>query len=493
MQCRQCGYRLWHLTTRLCPECGTPFRPSEYAFVPNTVEFCCPHCGQAYFGTDSQGLLDPRAFDCVSCGRHIHMDQMVLRPAEGIDERQTQPEHIPWLQRDKLSLGRAWWGTVKMAMTAPTRLMQLLPMDARLEDGLWFSAMTFLVSMSLMWVIWILLMLGMLLSGGRRATAVILPVFCGMGLLAPFLAILGMLIWATAAHIVLRITGRTAGTWGRTLQAFCYSSGSYAIGAVPCLGMYVAPIWWLISAILAVREGQKVHGGRAAFAVIALPVTIFMLVIGLQATMFYAAATYTPSVATHVVDADTDTRSVLEGLLKFANAHQGRWPVHALSLAAEDYVPAYDFVGTHTLTSIDEVPVAETTLEQFITKSEAIKRKLVEMAARQIPPNVSAHRLGDFVFTYHGIDRRHADGRLWVVVFAPETSNVTAGYGVLVAGCVDGTTTSVSGPRYGQQLCSLFLKKQNELRARYGLPPLPDPRTVTHTQPAVASPTSSPS
>jgi hypothetical protein len=32
-----------------------------------------------------------------------------------------------------------------------------------------------------------------------------------------------------------------------------------------------------------------------------------------------------------------------------------------------------------------------------------------------------------------------------------------------------------------------ILKRQNQQRSRQGLPPLPDPRTVTHTQPAVTS------
>ena len=88
MRCEHCGYRLWLLLSRRCPECGTEFKPSDFEFVPHAVQFCCPHCNQAYYGTSSQGHLRPIEFDCVSCGRHIHMDEMVMMPTDGVDEEQ---------------------------------------------------------------------------------------------------------------------------------------------------------------------------------------------------------------------------------------------------------------------------------------------------------------------------------------------------------------------------------------------------------------------
>ena len=30
MRCKTCDYPLWNLTTRVCPECGTPFLPSQF-------------------------------------------------------------------------------------------------------------------------------------------------------------------------------------------------------------------------------------------------------------------------------------------------------------------------------------------------------------------------------------------------------------------------------------------------------------------------------
>ncbi len=87
MRCTSCDYALWNLKTRRCPECGRAFRPGDYEFVPNSVQFCCPHCNQAYYGTGPKGHLVPEEFDCVRCSRRIGMDEMALLPAEGVDEK----------------------------------------------------------------------------------------------------------------------------------------------------------------------------------------------------------------------------------------------------------------------------------------------------------------------------------------------------------------------------------------------------------------------
>jgi len=492
MRCATCGYRLWHLTARICPECGTPFRPSDYDFVPNSIEFCCPQCGQPYYGTDAQGLLEPRAFDCISCGRYIHLDEMLVRPAPGVDERETQVEQLPWLDLGERGVFRAWWGTILMALFTPGRLMRLLPMDAPLKYGFWFSALTFFVSHLLMWLAllaWMIFVVAMSLqgqAGGGGGMGFALFFFCGMGLVGPVIAILSMVLWASVAHAILRLTGRTHGTWNRTMQAFCYSSGSYAVGIVPCCGMYVAPLWFLVSAVLAVREGQKVHGGRATLAVASLPVVAVLSLIGLQIAMYHSAVTYVPSPINLTAGAQTDTHTVLLGLLRFKDAHQGRWPAHALSLAEDGYVSEYDFVGSYTPTSISKIPVAGMSLEEYANRSAAERARLAEQAAKSLPADVVAHRLGDFVFTYRGIDPGTADPRLWVVVFAPEPSADPADRSVtvLMAGLLDGTTLPVRDGLSDPTIYALLMQEQNQLRAQAGLPPLPDPQTVTHTQPA---------
>ena len=89
MHCQACGYSLWNLAARECPECGARFLPGDFEFVPGTVQFCCPHCRHPRHGMDDRGHLSPRSFNCEQCDAAIDMDAMVLSPAEGLADADT--------------------------------------------------------------------------------------------------------------------------------------------------------------------------------------------------------------------------------------------------------------------------------------------------------------------------------------------------------------------------------------------------------------------
>src|SRR5688572_3956647 len=118
MRCKTCDYPLWNLKARQCPECGRAFVPSEFEFVLNSVRFCCQHCDQAYYGTGPRGELVPADFVCVACGQRTRMDDMVLRPAQGVEEKQTQVLKMPWLERAQRGRISAWFSTLGMAMAS---------------------------------------------------------------------------------------------------------------------------------------------------------------------------------------------------------------------------------------------------------------------------------------------------------------------------------------------------------------------------------------
>jgi hypothetical protein len=142
MRCKTCGYRLWNLTERRCPECGAAFLPSQFEFAPYSVQFRCPHCRQAYFGTDAKGHLVPAEFDCVSCGRRLRMDQMLVLPAEGVPEEQTRAPKVRWLERRERGPIKSWAATVGMAMVSPMRMMRILPADSPGGEAWWFAGFT---------------------------------------------------------------------------------------------------------------------------------------------------------------------------------------------------------------------------------------------------------------------------------------------------------------------------------------------------------------
>ena len=65
----------------------------------------------------------------------------------------------------------------------------------------------------------------------------------------------------------------------------------------------------------------------------------------------------------------------------------------------------------------------------------------------------------------------------------PGTAQLKRSGRSVVVGQADGTLLLILPTRF-----PVLLARQNQLRAEHGLPPLPDPATVTHRSPAVAEP-----
>ncbi|MCH8969801.1 MAG: hypothetical protein IIA66_11875 [Planctomycetes bacterium] len=516
MRCKNCDYRLWNLKSRQCPECGTPFLPSEFEFLLNSIQFCCPHCNQSYYGTGEKGHLVPVQFACVSCKQQVHMDDMVVLPTAGVDEDETKLDHMPWQERHRTSTIKAWFATVGRALVAPGRLIRSVPVESSVSSAVWFAIITntivFLASSMTAMILPLIMALSM--SGmGPTGGGPMGPGMPGPGAMAAAMAagvagIMGagflivsmlMLVTGLVAHGLLRLTGETQSTIGRTFHAICYSSGANVVTAIPCFGMFFGWIWWLISAILMIRTGQKVHGGRAAFAVLTIPVLALGTIIGFYTWMIVSMMSGTGPFA--MADSTSSTETILVGLLNYAE-ERDEMPEHAIQLVAEGFAEGFDMVATQSDTFEEDVPVADTNLDKFTKLPSEDISKAVQAAIDALPAGTTAHRLGDFVFTYHGINLANADPGLWLVIESPDpdvnpagatgtvttsrgpgmtTISTTSSGGMVVVGLADGSVTALFSRAFSAQLST-----QNALRATYNLPPLPDPATVTHTKPAVA-------
>ncbi|MFQ5422565.1 MAG: YIP1 family protein [Phycisphaerae bacterium] len=487
MRCKTCDYRLWNLTSRQCPECGSAFLPSEFDFTIGTVQFCCPHCEQPYYGTGDRGHLVPSTFACVRCGRHISMDEMVLRPAQGVEEDDTQVERMPWLDRGKRGPVWAWWSTVWMAMTGPSRLIRLMPRDAPDGRAWWFTLIT--SGLALVGGAGVFILIPLIISafsGGGSSGLTRMSRGCatlGIGFLGFTVGTLIVIVlWGLLAHGLLRLMGQTRGTLRHTFQAFCYSSGANALVAVPCLGFYLWVVsfpWWIVSAILMLRETHKVGGGRAAVAVLPGPVLGF---IGIAA-LIYSAATSAGGPFAGTGGATAETQAVTDALLGYAE-NNGSFPRHAVELIADDELVSADYVALDTGTFEGGVPVGDTHLGRLPLLSDDALKKEIQTAVDALPDNTIAHRLGDFVFTYHGIDPTKVPPGLWLVIYSqdPDLNTVWEPAQFVVVGQGAGATFTI----LGTAAIKTQLATQNRLRAQYNLPPLPDPSTVTHAQPARA-------
>ncbi|MCH8006393.1 MAG: YIP1 family protein [Planctomycetes bacterium] len=497
MRCTSCDYALWNLKTRLCPECGRAFRPGDYEFVRNSVKFCCPHCNQAYYGTGPKGHLVPAEFDCVRCSRRIGMDEMALLPAEGVDEKQTALDYMPWLERRRRGWWRAWGSTVWRALVAPSRLMRSVPESSPVKQAWWFAVATNALVMLVSVILTICVMgvvLPLLLAGARSTPGVtprvslliaVMGGAMGFGMVGLFVVfLLFVVLWGLAAQLLLRITGPVSASIGRTYQALCYSSGAVVATLVPCVGN-LAVIWWIVSAILMIKQAHKVHGVRATFAVLSFPVALLVLVAGLYAVLLTGAIFRARSLtAMPAAQARLETQMVLDDLIAHAGRGVGAGPPgHAVELLVSGTLTATDLVSASTLTELDDVPVADILLSDFMFLSAADQQKAARTAADALGVSTIAHRFGDFLFTYHGADLTAGDGRLWLVVGLPDPDrNPTPSPGDMIhIGLGDG---SVTRTRYA--VLASDLQAQNQYRLSIGLPPLPDLNSITHGAPATA-------
>jgi hypothetical protein len=163
---------------------------------------------------------------------------------------------------------------------------------------------------------------------------------------------------------------------------------------------------------------------------------------------------------------------------------QGDWPGHAIELLTRGYLAPGELViidprcplgawtiGGATFNSLPDLPAAQ--LDKIEAKARA-----------WLPDNVIAHRAGDWVFTYHGIDAATADGELWIAVGSPdpECSFVAGQLTLFEVVTLDGQVRRMRGDR------SRWMVDQNKVRAAHGLAPLPDLSTITHTKPATSGP-----
>ncbi|MDY7107634.1 MAG: hypothetical protein SYC29_03265 [Planctomycetota bacterium] len=176
------------------------------------------------------------------------------------------------------------------------------------------------------------------------------------------------------------------------------------------------------------------------------------------------------------------TQLVLDGLLIYAENNDGRAPRHALEHAGDAYLGPRIFLAPGSATKPASVPLGAGTLDEFAAASPARRGDITRSVIAALPEGVIAHRLGDFVFTHHGLDLAAADPDLWLVLLWPDpASNPPPATGERICvGLADGTVEAIAAERFAAALA-----RQNRLRAACGLAPLPDPAIITHDAPAV--------
>lgn len=498
VQCKQCGYRLWNLRSRQCPECGSGFRVSDFEFVPGVVAFCCPHCDKAYYGMSATGHLIPTAFNCVQCKDAIDMESMVLRPAAGVDEERTQVGDIPWLKRREIGWWRGLYRTIRMSLFRPTALMKgAVGVEER--NASWnFAAWTQLITMA----IWIgcifafqMLMFAIIPGAGIGAAELIgiLIGFTTMLAVMVLAVLVGILIWGLSIQLVLRLTTAEIQPISRTYRALCYSAGANVASIVPCIGYYVGWIWWVVSAVFMIRETHRISSGRSALAVIALPVVSIVSLVTLWAVFvipFFMRMSTMAMTASGPAGfgipglVQEETQILLDASLDFSFEH-GALPKHPVELRREDRLLGAHFVSSETMTTTPQVQWQGLKLSDLEGLTNRAVDKRIQAFVDKLPEGAIAHRAGDFIFTCPDADPSTLTPDVWLVIFSPSPAPgppTQTWSGMTCVGRADGQVISIPTVSFLNSL-----QGQQTVRKKNGLPPLPLPSSITHAQPVVTS------
>jgi hypothetical protein len=484
MHCKNCNYALWDLAVRQCPECGTPFKPSDFEFTLNAVRFCCPHCGQAYYGTGPKGHLVPRSFNCVSCGRAVDMDEMVLRPTEGVAEHQTNATAISWANKREKGWFKAFFITMGNAMGNPNRAIDAVPEGSSTWLAIAYMAIHAIPQLLLSGAIFFFFMFGVVLSTARGGPAFgLIVAVLGAIFAAPLLVVL----WASLMHVLLLMTGPTKG-WGRTMHAVCYSAGNNFISMIPCIGFYfcwAGMLWWSISAAFMLARGHGVRAWRAAVAAVVPVVLIIVLGAGGIAAMMYGvqrsmrvAATSMPGMPSmHATNAAAGQR--VAGVLTLPGIPR---TAHPAEMLLDHRISAAEMLLPGSASDTASCSVQGLTLNQL---SYNFGGQGTERQTLATDPNLGgpACRVGDFVFTYGGMPDPAPDAELWLAIGWPDPALNKHDPAEVVIVKPRGMSEVVPTAQF-----AAALDEQNDLRKKHGLAALPHPRTVRATSKKVSSP-----
>lgn len=513
MRCKSCEYPLWQIKARQCPECGTPFLPSENEFTLNSVQFCCPHCGQDYYGTGEKGHLVPRTFACVKCATFIDMDQMVLLPTSGVTEKQTEVTIVPWVNRRGRNWFSVFFATMGMALGNPMRMARAIPEESpgtlAFGYGLIHAYLQLLVAG---FPFFFLFGIGVAFGSGRGGYASIVVVVLAAAVAAPVI----LWVWIALTHLILRLTGPVHSNMQRTSHAICYSAGNNFISIVPCIGTYffwAGGLWWMISAGFMLAVAQKVRGWRAGLAVAAPPVLAFSIIAG-SITLFIVEQSRRASASlasSSGVLAQGQTQSITYAMVGRMEDTTRAPMVHVAELLIDNVAYPHMFVdmvsgpgwssGMAMSNKMRSVRVGGRTLNQWQMDARPQRVTAAASAAASLPADVVAYRVGDMVFTHSGVDlAKHTGGAFWLTIAWPMDMDKTGALVTTAQGPNSGVTVSApardevaigySDGRAETMLIADFdaeLVNQNRLRAHVGLPPIPHPADVADGVPVGAS------
>jgi len=198
-----------------------------------------------------------------------------LDPAAAADDTA-----FPWPPGPRVSALDALGETIRRSLFEPTRFFRAMPVHSPLGPALVYYALTSVASAGIM-LFWGTVF-GLFVAPGSPLAGLL-----GVGdgdfgarlvdfLLSPLASLFGLVIGALVFHVALVIFGGARNGLGATLRALAYAAASQLFVILPAIGIFVAMGWWLVLAVIGLREVHGTTTGRAVAAILAPIVAIFM-------------------------------------------------------------------------------------------------------------------------------------------------------------------------------------------------------------------------
>ena len=201
----------------------------------------------------------------------------------------------PWVQRSRLGNVRAFVDTWKLALLQPGEFFRAVKVSPS-RPAILFGVVAMTLSswvQTLYGALWgaatrdyLQRMLDQVPQGGRLGNTWMMQWVSGTSafgtvaqiVAAPFLAVVGLLVWAAVFHAMLLILKAAPRGFDATLTVVGYASGAYVIGAAPVPGLAgaVAFVWFLAVVGIGLQAAQRTTPGRA-WAATLLPFALVCL------------------------------------------------------------------------------------------------------------------------------------------------------------------------------------------------------------------------
>jgi signal peptidase I len=120
------------------------------------------------------------------------------------------------------------------------------------------------------------------LVGGRPVSEAI-AAFVAFAFVGPISAVVSALITAALAHFWLFVLCGRHATFRETLACAGYAAGAAVFGIIPVVGIVVQNVWYLVVFVIGLKHVQKIGALRATFVVLAGPMSLVLLALGLRA------------------------------------------------------------------------------------------------------------------------------------------------------------------------------------------------------------------